>query len=97
MSFFSSHRVKKLSTYLQIFRSYLYHQFFTDELFKLLSLDQLLCADEKHERAVGAAEHTVDFVDADVAVFCRLSGSQRHFQMDRNGANVIFYVKTPYD
>ena len=83
MSFFSSHRVKKLSTYLQIFRSYLYHQF--------------LCADEKHERAVGAAEHTVDFVDADVAAFCHLSGSQRHFQMDRNSANVIFYVKTPYD
>ena len=58
--------MKKLSTYLQIFRSHLYHQFFTDELFKLLSLDQFLCADEKHERAVGRSQHTVDLVDADV-------------------------------
>ena len=75
--------MKKLSTYLQIFRSRLYHQFFTDELFKLLSLDQFLCADEKHERAVGRSQHTVNLVDADVAVFCRFSGGQRHFQMDR--------------
>ena len=72
MSFFSSHRVKKLSTYLQIFRSYLYHQFFTDELFKLLSLDRLLCADEKHERAVGRSQHTVDLVDADAIVHRRV-------------------------
>ena len=52
--------MKKLSTYLQIFRSHLYHQFFTDELFKLLSLDQFLCPDEQNEGAVGAAEHAVD-------------------------------------
>ena len=75
--------MKKLSSYLQIFRSHLYHQFFTDELFKLLSLDQLLCADEKHERAAGRSQHTVDLVDADIAVFCRLLGGQCHFQMDR--------------
>ena len=75
--------MKKLSSYLQIFRSHLYHQFFTDELFKLLSLDQFLCADEKHERAVGRPQHTVDLVDADVAVFCRLLGGQCNFQMDR--------------
>ena len=81
--------MKKLSTYLQIFRSHLYHQFFTDELFKLLSLDQFLCADEKHEGAVGRAEHTVDLVDADVAVFCRFSGGQRHFEVDGDGEDVV--------
>ena len=75
--------MKKLSTYLQIFQSRLYHQFLTDELFKLLSLDQFLCADEKHERAVGRSQHTVNLVDTDIAVFCCFSGGQRHFQMDR--------------
>ena len=75
--------MKKLSTYLQIFQSRLYHQFFTDELFKLLSLDQFLCADEKDERAVGRSQHTVNLVDADVAVFCCFSGGQRHFRMNR--------------
>ena len=61
-----------------------------------LSLDQFLCADEKHERAVGRSQHTVDLVDADVAVFCRFSGGQRHFQMDRNGADAILHVKAPF-
>ena len=88
--------MKKLSSYLQIFRSHLYHQFFTDELFKLLSLDQFLCADEKHERAVGRSQHTVDLVDADVAVLCRLLGGQCHFQMDRNGADAIFPCKISF-
>ena len=77
---------------MQIFRSRLYHQFFTDELFKLLSLDQFLCADKQNEGAVGRAEHTVDLVDADVAVFCRFLGGQCHFQMDRNGADAILHV-----
>ena len=88
--------MKKLSTYLQIFRSHLYHQLLTDELFKLLSLDQFLCADEKHERAVGRSQHTVNLVDTDIAVFCRLLGGQRHFQMDRNGADAILHVKAPF-
>ena len=88
--------MKKLSTYLQIFRSHLYHQFFTDELFKLLSLDQFLCADEKHERTVGRSQHTVNLVDADVTVLCRLLGGQCHFQMDRNGADAILHVKAPF-
>ena len=57
--------MKKLPIYLQIFRSHLYHQFFTDELFKLLSLDQFLCADEKHERTVGRSQHTVDPAEGD--------------------------------
>ena len=62
-------------------------------MLKFLSLDQLLCADEKHERTVGRPQHTVNFVDADIAVFCRFSGGQRHFQMDRNGTDAIFHVK----
>ena len=67
-----------------------------DILFKLPALDQFLCADEKHERAVGRSQHTVDLVDADVAVFCRLLGGQCHFQMDRNGADAILHVKAPF-
>ena len=51
-----------------------------DILFKLPALYQLFRPDEQNERAVGAAEHTVDLVDADVAVFCRFSGGQRHFE-----------------
>ena len=65
-------------------------------MFKLLSLDQFLCADENHERTVGRSQHTVDPVDADVAVFCRLLGGQCHFQMDRNGADAILHVKAPF-
>ena len=88
--------MKKLSTYLQIFRSHLYHQFFTDELFKLLSLDQFFRPDKQNEGAVGRSQHTVDLVDADIAVFCRLFSGQRHFQMDRNGADAIFHIKAPF-
>ena len=88
--------MKKLPIYLQIFRSHLYHQFFTDELFKLLSLDQFLCADEKHERTVGRPQHTVNLVDTDVAVFCRFSGGQCHFEVDGDGADAILHVKTPF-
>ena len=61
-----------------------------DVLFKLPALYQLLCADEQDEGAVGAAEHTVDFVDADVAVLRRFSGGQRHFEVDRDGEDVIY-------
>ena len=39
-----------------------------DVLFKLLSLDQFLCPNEQDEGAVGRSQHTVDLVDADVAV-----------------------------
>ena len=60
-----------------------------DVLFKLPALDQLLFADEKHERSVGRSQHTVDLVDADVAVFCRFSGGQCHFEVDGDGENVV--------
>ena len=65
-------------------------------MLKFLSFDQLLCADKQNEGAVGRAEHAVDLVDADVAVFCRLLGGQCHFQMDRNGADAILHVKAPF-
>ena len=58
-------------------------------LFKLPALDQLFCPNEQDEGAVGAAEHTVDLVDADVAVFCRFSGGQRHFEVDGDGEDVV--------
>ena len=76
--------------------NHLYHQFFTDELFKFLSFDQFLCAGEKHERTVGRSQHTVNLVDADVTVLCHLLGGQCHFQMNRNGADAILYVKAPF-
>ena len=38
----------------------------------------------KTKGPVGRAEHTVNLVDADVAVFCRFSGGQRHFEVDRH-------------
>ena len=55
-----------------------------DILLELPALDQLLCADEQDEGAVGRAEHTLDLVDADVAVCCRFLNRQRHFEMDRH-------------
>ena len=39
-----------------------------DILLELPAFDQLFCPDEQDEWAVGAAEHTVDLVDADVAI-----------------------------
>ena len=60
-----------------------------DILFKIPALYQLFRPDEQNERAVGAAEHTVDLVDADIAVFCRLSGGQRHFEVDGDGEDVV--------
>ena len=58
-------------------------------MLKFLSFDQLLCADKQNEGAVGRAEHTVDLVDADVAIFCRFSGGQRHFEVDGDGEDVV--------
>ena len=65
------------------------HQLWADVLFKLPTLDQLFCADEQNKGAVGRAEHTVDLVDADVAVFCCFSGGQRHFEVDGDGEDVV--------
>lgn len=65
------------------------HQLLADVLFKLPALDQLFRPNEQDEGAVGAAEHTVDLVDADVAVFCRFSGGQRHFEVDGDGEDVV--------
>ena len=43
------------------------HQLGADILLKLLALDQLLRADEQDKGTLGSAEHTVAFVDTDVA------------------------------
>ena len=67
-----------------------------DIVLKFLPFDKLFRPDEQNEGAVGAAEHTVDLVDADVTVLCRLLGGQCHFQMDRNGADAILHVKAPF-
>ena len=60
-----------------------------DILFKLPALYQFFRPDEEDEGAVGAAEHTVDLVDADVAVLRCFSGGQRHFEVDRDGEDVV--------
>ena len=60
-----------------------------DVLFKLPALYQFFRPDEQNEGAVGRAEHTVDLVDADVAVFCRFTNRQHHFAPDRNALNSI--------
>ena len=65
-------------------------------MLKFLSFDQLLCADKQNEGAVGRTQHTVNLVNADITVFCRLFGGQRHFQMNRNGADAILPVKAPF-
>ena len=60
-----------------------------DVLFKLPALYQLFCPDEQDEGAVGRAEHTVDLVNAHVAVLRRFSGGQRHFEVDGDGEDVV--------
>ena len=67
-----------------------------DIVLKFLPFDKLFRPDEQDEGAVGHSQHTVDLVDADVAVFCRFSGGQCHFQMNRNGAEAILPVKAPF-
>ena len=67
-----------------------------DILLELPAFDQLFGPNIENKRAVGRSQHTVDLVDADVAVFCRLLGGQCHFQMDRNGADAILHVKAPF-
>lgn len=43
----------------------------------------------KTKGQLGRAEHTVDLVDADVAVLRCFSGGQRHFEVDGDGENVV--------
>ena len=54
-----------------------------DILLELPAFDQLFGPNIENKRAIRTAQHTLDLVDADVAVLCCFSGSQRHFQMDR--------------
>ena len=65
------------------------HQLLADIVLKFLPFDKLFRPDEQNEGAVGRSQHTVDLVDADVAVFCRFSGGQRHFEVDGDGEDVV--------
>ena len=65
------------------------HQLLADIVLKFLPFDKLFRPDEQNEGAVGRSQHTVDLVDADVAVFCRFSGGQCHFEVDGDGENVV--------
>ena len=49
-----------------------------DVLFKRFALDQFLCSDKEYKGAVEGAQHTVDLVDADVAVLRCLLDCQIH-------------------
>ena len=57
-----------------------------DVLFKLPALDQLFCPNEQDEGAVGRAEHTVDLVDADVAVSTSLASATGCWRRMRHSA-----------
>lgn len=58
------------------------YQLLADIRFQLLALHQIFGAHKNDKRAVGRTEHTVDLVDADVAVLRRLSDSRGYFQMN---------------
>ena len=67
------------------------HQLGADVLLKLLALDQLFRTDEQDEGTFGSAEHTVDLVDADVAVLCRFLGGQSQLEVNRNSFDLIIF------
>lgn len=62
-----------------------------DEVFEFFSLYQLFCANEEHERTVGGAEHAVDFIDPNIAVFSSFLDCQCKFQMNRNAIDRVIY------
>ena len=57
-----------------------------DVLFKLPALYQFFRPDEQYEGAVGAAKHTVDLVDADVAVSTSLASDTVCWRRMRHSA-----------
>ena len=65
------------------------HQLLADIVLKFLPFDKLFRPDEQNEGAVGRSQHTVDLVDADVAVLRCFSGGQRHFVVDGDGEDVV--------
>ena len=62
-----------------------------DILFKLPALDQLFRTDEQDEGTFGSAEHTVDLVDADVAVLCRFLGGEGHLEVNENSFDLVVF------
>ena len=67
------------------------HQLGADVLLKLLALDQLFRTDEQDEGTFGSAEHTVDLVDADVAVLCRFLGGEGQLEVNGNSFDLIVF------
>ena len=65
------------------------HQLLADIVLKFLPFDKLFRPNEQNEGAVGRSQHTVDLVDADVAVLRCFSGGQRHFVVDGDGEDVV--------
>lgn len=62
----------------------LYYQIFTDVLFEILSLYQLLRADIEYKGAVRRMQYPFNLVDADVAVRGGFLDNQCHFQTNRD-------------
>ena len=67
------------------------HQLGADVLLKLLALDQLFRTDEQDKGTFGSAEHTVDLVDADVAVLCRFLGGESQLEVNGNSFDLIVF------
>ena len=67
------------------------HQLLADVFFKLPTLDQLFRPNEQDKGAVGRAEHTVDLVDADVAVLGGLLGGESQLEVNGNSFDLIVF------
>ena len=72
------------------------HKRLTDVLFKLFALHQFFAAHKKHERAVWRTQHTVDFIDSDIAVLSGFFCRECHFQVDRHLADGILHLVAPF-
>ena len=71
------------------------HESLTDVLFKLFAFHQFLAAYKKHKRTVWRTQHTVDFIDSDIAVLSGFLCRECHFQVDRHLADGIFIWLPP--
>lgn len=65
-------------------------------LFEFLALYQFLCTDIQHKRASRFAQHPVDLIDPDIAVFGCFPNCQSHFLVNRNLLLCIFDLEAPF-
>lgn len=72
------------------------HEYLTDVLFKFFAFHQFLAAHKKYEWAVWRTQHTVDFIDSDIAVLGGFFRCECHFQVDRHLADGIFHLIAPF-